>query len=444
MDKIVSADTIREITQRNRSNDLVGPPPSVATIKERVVKTLQDIINKYQQEINRGDSNKKHDGKFNRAKRQLKSFKKAINDIPSEFNLELVLYSRISKEDNRKTQHEFSSRVKPRFITFLAKNFEEDLKKLGICEHGLERMRHGLDPADENGRYYDLSVDHIIERSGSGKLGLEKAVDPLMPKGSKPTYKVNHFSNLILMSHTVHDNIKNAINVPQSLPDLKAGESKWAIMAVPKRDKNNPQFVHVVTPGQQKEYGMGYRKFTPSQSVSHAVYVTKQARLEVKEFLDHPMVCMAIRTLQEIAKNEGTSLDTLLIDQEVHNKKSMAQNKLSRIFQDIIKYDTDVWKSYKNRILPLIQDMVDNWEHAYNKVTAPGVKLSYRKAFLQSYDRKNFKVLKKRISMVPIEGMGSMIHRLDELDKRIEKDSLAIVLDVEKHRPPNNKGFNNG
>ena len=104
----------------------------------------------------------------------------ALNNIPKGFNLASLVYTRLPKGQNKAVYKEFSSTVKPRFMMFLAKYQKDDLKKLGICDYGIKRMSRGLEPSDKNGHLYALSVDHVIERSGSGKMGQEKSIDPLL------------------------------------------------------------------------------------------------------------------------------------------------------------------------------------------------------------------------------------------------------------------------
>src|SRR5690606_15340198 len=103
---------------------------------------------------------------INSQKDKLQKFEQALEDIPPQFTLSEVIYTRISKEQNEKTEREYSDYVRPRFLMFLADKFPAELKKLGICDHGIKRMKNGLDPADEDRAVYNMTVDHIIERSG--------------------------------------------------------------------------------------------------------------------------------------------------------------------------------------------------------------------------------------------------------------------------------------
>ena len=111
---------------------------------------------------------------------ELSAANHALLNMPQGFRLTKLVYTRVAKEQNKLVYNEFKNKVRPRFLQYLARNHRDELKKMGICYHGIKRMERGIDPADKEGRLYAVSVDHIIERSGGGKLSHEKSVDKRM------------------------------------------------------------------------------------------------------------------------------------------------------------------------------------------------------------------------------------------------------------------------
>lgn len=165
----------------------------------------------------------------------------ALKSIPPGFAAAPVLYTRIAKDKNRSIENEFSNLVRPAFMKYLGEHHAPALSALGICNHGIERMKKGFDPANTNNQRYEVNVDHIIERAGSGAYLSKRRVDA--ESGLQdPVYRVNHFANLMLMPISVHE-YKNKLNDLQALSRMREGESRWAIMMVPVRDKNNLGYV---------------------------------------------------------------------------------------------------------------------------------------------------------------------------------------------------------
>jgi molecular chaperone GrpE (heat shock protein) len=232
----VSADTARGLSeQASGSAKGVSSSPSRAFFLQNIRGRFGMMISQKEKELARTSDQQaieKLQKSIDSQKEKLKKFEEALENIPPQFTLSELIYTRISKEQNKKTEREYSDYVRPRFLMFLADKFPADLKKLGICDHGIKRMKNGLDPADEDRAVYNMTVDHIIERSGSGDWGHDQELDESIHNGHRKTYKVNHFSNLILLPASIHDGIKNAINEVQELPNLKPGETSWAMMMI--------------------------------------------------------------------------------------------------------------------------------------------------------------------------------------------------------------------
>ncbi len=164
--------------------------------------------------------------------RRAQEFAALAKQLPDGFALVPVLYTRVAQSKNAALESEYLFSVRERFLKFLAQAQKKALADLGVCAHGIARMARGLDPANEKGERYALSVDHIIERSGSGTLSDARALDPLRAEGTRESYPVNHFGNLILLPQDVHD-YKNRVNSLQDIHTLQEGQSRWILMMTP-------------------------------------------------------------------------------------------------------------------------------------------------------------------------------------------------------------------
>lgn len=172
-------------------------------------------------------------------------FKKITADPPQGFRLVPVAARRISPEQSNKVINQFTARVLPRFYRHVAVNFSDDLRRIGICEHGIARMRQGLCPATKDDRIYAFNVDHIIERSLSGPLGCDRGIDAEYEEAKKDgtgqenieggNYLANYFGNLAFMLMETHRQ-KNALNALQRTDLLRPGKTGVFLMLVPDRD----------------------------------------------------------------------------------------------------------------------------------------------------------------------------------------------------------------
>lgn len=421
MSKIVSADTITEITRNAaRGKKKPGPAPAVDDVKREMFAEINKLcdpeIPKWKDRDPK-DVPTEEEKKVYRARSQRRWLREAFKNIPEGFKLAPVLYNRISTEENRDIQREFSNRVRPQFMRYIATHHADDLKDLGMSEHAIDRMKRGLDPADEQGRLYDVNVDHIVERAGSGKMGLEKAVDPLMPKGSKPTYKVNHFSNLILMTESLHNGVKNAINAPQQLPNLKPGQSKWSIMVIPERDEKNPKFVFVPKREEIAQLGIRFRKMSFHDNLDHTGYLIGQSLDELERFSSQPAMKQTLDKLDEIAAEYDMTAAEALAGTGAEARE--AKEKIWQAFETAIRKDEDLSRWYHARIRSVLTDAVDAMENRVAEASERGARRSNWNSFMKLYRSQKLKKLRAIAERIPANGSGSILQRLQALDGKI-------------------------
>ncbi len=295
MKKNVSTDTARELSERaSGSGGRNTSSPSREFFLQNIRGRYGFLLSQKKKELSRAPDEKaaeKIRSSIDRYQSQLEKFEKAVANIPPQFSLTEIKYTRISKEQNQKVEHEYSDYVRPRFLMFLAEKFSDDLKKLGICDHGITRMKNGLDPADEHRNIYNMTVDHIIERAGSGDWGENRALDGDIPKnsGRRATYKVNHFDNLIMLPAPIHDDIKNAINEVQDLPSLKPGETAWAMMMVTRGRTDAECYMYMPADAQEQKRYVHKNKRNLMNEIYQVVvlagHMTSESRL-FNEFAD--------------------------------------------------------------------------------------------------------------------------------------------------------------
>lgn len=168
--------------------------------------------------------------------RDLGEFNELVASVPHGYTLKPVLYTSISAQKNAELACEFTG-VRPQFLNYLANDRIAELKDLGICDTGIEDMKRGRSPRDKEGKSYHVNVDHIIERGGCGLWADQKTNNVFAPFMSPNVSPVNHFDNLMLITHDVH-NFKNALNRIQGVHNMKEGWSRWILMLVPIENNN--------------------------------------------------------------------------------------------------------------------------------------------------------------------------------------------------------------
>ncbi len=349
MRKRVAVDTITEITSAPdfAPAEDVPPAPSREELIAELRKNFSDTASQA----------------FNCAA----NLEKIIKDVPAGFDLVPVFYRRVESGKNASIQNEYLFRVRDHFLRFLAENHERELKNLGICEEGIARMKNGLDPVNEKGMLYNISIDHIIERSGCGLWGEKKEEDPARP-GVAPKYRANHFGNLILLPHHVHE-FKNSLNALQGLKALVPGEGKWILMLVPKRDAHHSGFVAPPQGPGHRLHGIHTRAHDASKKIGHTNYVVARAH----NWLD------------------------LTADKNAPDRRHVR----------------------KNFLRPALKDVAEQMKDAFNFVSSrnntPRGKAEYG-AFVRFYQGRSVQRLKARVQKLPFKeaiALRSVFARID-------------------------------
>lgn len=428
MAKRVSADTITGITADPSNNGSTNPTPPAPTYDELLVKIrtrLAKIIVAAEASLDAADPENERDianrqANLAQAKENQQTFEKMLKNVPDGFKLVPTYYSRITKEENEKVREEYSFKVRPKFMKYLGENCAAELKALGVSDAGVNRMKNGLDPVDDKGNLFNFSVDHIIERAGSGNFGKIKEVDPDMP-GSEPVYKVNHIGNYVLLTEKVHE-FKNILNDLQNASEMPYGKGKWILMMAPLRDATHTGFV---VPPQAKGSGLEGVGTHP-QSLKHNEFVITSALADLERFKNTGNMRQVVRGL--IAQAGGKTVAEAA-EIEAALKKPGA---LRRAFAGALAADSKASELVENFIKPALTDVTTSvttlYDDILSKVNTPKGRFDFWE-FTRFFRSQQMKDLRADVEALPFEEASTLNARFNKLAANM--NAMADKLDAE-------------
>lgn len=383
MTKNVLTETVRELSEQAAGSvphDAVSPSRDffLENIRGRFKAQLSSLKNDLHNATD-DERKAKLQKAIQRNQERAKRFDETIQKVPAQFSLSELMYTRITSEQNKTVMKEFSTYVRPRFLMFLAEKFPKELKQLGICDHGIDRMKNGLDPQDEDRNVYNMTVDHIIERSGSGNWGYDKEMDEGIHNGHRETYKANHFANLTMLPSTIHSDIKNVINDVQDLPSLHSGEAKWFLSMIPRGETEAECYMYVPETTQARDEFVAKHKRKVSNEISHLNLDAMQLISECDVF-------------QEYAK---------MAEENSAKKKGTKAKKLAKAFNK----EHDMGRVYHRRVKPLLAELHDTLESVearIQKLKKRDAKRAaeYEKMLVRTLRSRQFSLLNKKIREV--------------------------------------------
>lgn len=365
--KRVSAETITEITSAAGFFDPAHPPspatpPSVEDICDMIRADLKQRLEDTRAREAAGQPPVKYAPTAAQLEKQQQEFEELIKDIPEGFALAPVLYSRISREENAEIHSEYQFIARPRFLRFLGENHADDLRALGIAEHGIERMKNGLDPADENGKMYDVNIDHITERAGSGLWGKSKEVDPDQPDGPAVSH-ANHFGNFILLPKQVHE-YKNKLNDIQHITRTEPGECMWTIMIVPERNDLHAGFVCQPQPDGHVYSGLARRKDEAQNQINHGIFLFSTVAEEIAQVSKTPGLSTVLVDFKKAAAQEGKSVSKAAND-DIRDNKAPG---LRRLFNDAVSKYPEAQRDLDTLVRPGLVDTASHMGKLFDRV----------------------------------------------------------------------------
>ena len=434
MTKRVSATTITEITAAPGFAPSGQDPssPAVSDLQDQIRQDLDDYITFRKKQLAaepKNNINPKAQVNYDKAVARRAQFEELITDVPAGFKLVPVKYSKISQEENAAIHHEYLKNVRSRFLQFVGENHADDLKALGICDVGIERMRKGLDPADDTGRPYEVNIDHIIERSGSGLWAKSKEADPDQKSEVEPKFRQNHFGNLILLPEEIHE-YKNTLNNMQRIGDLQPGQSKWILMMAPDRNEQQPGFV---CPPQAKGTRwdvLRQRPNDPFRKISHASFTAGQANERYVEFAENPLVEKALKTVAELARRQKKTVAEAAADNRP------GKRNLSKIFNDILDHDLKARHQADMNLKPALAETTKVVSNLFNEVVEYDDRrkaASLARNFSEFYHSKDMQKLRARADELPFEETLDMQRTFKRID--VELAQLKEALGVKAQAP---------
>jgi len=420
-------------------------PPAISDLQDRIRKDLDDYTAFRKEQLKAEPLNNidpKVQQNYDKAVARRAQFEEIVNDVPAGFKLVPVRYSKISQDENAAIHSEYLKNVRSRFLQFVGENHADDLKALGICDVGIERMRKGLDPADETGRPYEVNVDHIIERSGSGLWAQSKEIDPDQKAEVEPKFRQNHFGNLILLPEEIHE-YKNTLNNIQRIGDLQPGQSKWILMMVPERSEQQPGFV---CPPQQKGARwdvLRQRPNDPFRKISHAAFTVDQANDRYNEFRENPLVEKALKTVGEIARRQKKTVAEAAADNRP------GKRSLSKIFNDILDHDLKARHHADMNLKPALEETVKVVSSLFSEVaTYPDRRkiTNLTRNFAEFYQSKDMQKLRARAEELPFAETLELQRTFKRIDVELAqmKEALGVKAQPPKKTavPDATKAFN--
>lgn len=419
MKKRISTSTITKITSSPAFADpsFIPPAPSVRELIDQIRETIRlqaEDAQRLKIAAGEPDANKLTKS-FNSAVAQMNIFERTLRDVPRGFKLVPVYYSRISQEQNEIVHDEYSFYVRADFLKYVGHNHADELRALGICEHGIHRMKKGLDAADTNGELYDLSIDHIIERSGGGYFSMVKHHDPDQPDQPE-RFPVNHFGNLILLPEKIH-RFKNALNAIQKIADV--GDGKWMLMLIP--DRNNMQSGFVCPP-QHHDHplaGIERKPMDISRKIGHTAYLITQIRQNLRDLTSSPLVAAIVTSFGEIARLKGFTVTDIANDNNLVVPEGQ-RTSLKNLFEQAVAYDHAAQKKLDHIIRPALREATNYLASAFGEVEGR-VRARKDQGALQNlskfFSSRNFAKARAQIENMPLNEARDFIDTCQKIEQ---------------------------
>jgi len=455
MAKRVSADTITEITT---SRAFFEPGQAVPSSVPTVEQLINDIRSQLAARLQTAETAERN-GTYNpdarprqqtvaEAQKDKSEFEQIIKEIPAGFRLAPVLYNRISTDENATIKQEYSFKVRPSFMRFLAKEHADELKDLGICQYGIDRMAQGLDPVNTQGEPYSVNVDHIIERAGSGKWGKTKSTDQDQAADFGDSFNVNHFGNFMLLPEKIHE-FKNALNDLQKASYTSVGNSKWILMMTPERNEAFSGFVCPKLDASHRLAGLETRPYDDFKRVEHGQYILAVTLSKVDDMRNMDGM---LQTVRGLIKKADALNDKVAVLAEKEQKETGA-SAFRKAFRDAVHKNAKTEDYVDNMVRPALKDVTDYVTNLYDRLAAKLDEPKERAAFWEFahfFRSPKMRDLRMDIEALPFEEASEMHEKFNVLNLKI--NSVCDRLDAEgkaaraerESRPANDDSFRNG
>lgn len=393
-------------------------------------------------------------------------FETLLAKLPQGFALTPVLYTRIPQSQGAALESEYVFSVRQRFLKFLAQTQKQALRDLGICDHGIARMARGLDPANAQGERYAVSVDHIIERGGSGTMAQARAKDELRDDAQSETYPPNHFANLLLLPQDVHD-YKNRLNGLQDIHKLSAGESCWILMLTPVTTAQNHGYVCAPQPANATLGHLALHVPNLHQQIGETKTIAVDTIDAMQALVSDTSAGSILGMLDQLAgKNRPAHVRRTLHDdfrdqrkvdiayldsgctvadlgvaqprgQQAANNNSRhgaparntvpsAPNTLRAIFNAAASHDRDMQRIVENKLRPQLRELADLLDKTYQRALAQELRTPGHRNysdFVQFFRGRNVRALCVEASYYPLAESRDLLNVYRRINRDITQRS---------------------
>jgi hypothetical protein len=419
--KRVSADTITHLTLKAAFAEAVlGTPPT----KKEMIQQIRDALDAQIENARHPPSmmqksNAANDNQLSLAQSiaQRQRFEEILKTVPEGFRLVPVLYSKITYDQNRDVKSQYQAKLRRDFLKFLAAEHEGELRAMGICDHGIQRMHQGLDPADVKDQLYHTSVDHIVERSGGGKFSLEMDIDPLRHTAEAVlSYKVNHFDNFILLPDQIH-RFKNELNDLQSARYIPNGQHRWVLMLIPEVTEQHKGFVARPQPVTHPLHGVHKKPQEILDGIGYVVFMLRQAQEALQQFKKNELVGPLLKTLDSIALRQKKPVAVIAREEQT---AIPPQQGLTAIFNKAVSYDPLLKKELEDECKPPLADAVKYLQISFETATKPDAKPHEYAEFVKFFTGGNVYAFKRAVAGYPLEESIKAYDLLEKIEREIE------------------------
>lgn len=428
MAKKVSSATISTLTAGNALPGTHVPPQPTAqqmiediraALKTRAAALLQAAENAKATETDPAAPPSPFEISSKKAVQNIATFEKLVSTVPEGFELVPVLYTKIDRDHNAHIYSEFGKHVRRPFLQYVATHHANELTALGICASGIEQMKKGFDPTDENGLFYEVNIDHIVERSGGGQMSKKRGVDPLMPPGSKSTYLVNHFDNLVLMPIQVHE-AKNILNDLQQAASTKNNKSAWVLMMVPVVDAVHSGFVAQPQKPEHHLHGLQRRKEDISRIINQASFAMQNLLVTIDDLHHDHHTHQALQAAEGYAAHHGRTVVAQL-DFENQPERANKQHRLCDTFNAAVAKRPEQKRTIDSSLRPALADLDKQLKTAFNAafLSAPDNDNGLR-GFVPFYDGKKMAALRANTENLPLPEAANLHRTFAMIDAKIK------------------------
>jgi hypothetical protein len=435
------AATISQITSSPEFAGRRAPDgaPGVEEIIDHIRDILRHRLRSAERELRTGNLTDERraevQSRYDRSQNRIARFEEMLKTVPAGFQLTPTFYIPVDEGSNNAVYKEYQHFVRSRFLQYLAKFHAGELSKLGICDHGIKRMANGLDPATVEGKAYEVNIDHIIERGGSGRWPHLKGKDPDAHPNAPERSPVNFYGNLMLMPENVHE-FKNELNGFQF--NIRGGENprdgKWILMMTPVRDDRayaGGPSGFVCAPQTDPNYALRLRTDNVHNDIRYAAKTAEFLAGKVYAIHDNRRVQEVLADLRARHPGERSLADIGKAEEQQQGKSPLRDAFAAAIASErrAVNYIEEILK-------PALADAAHSLSNLFNTVSAKTISQDRRgfAAFMEFYHKDDMAELRDAVAALPLAEASAFLKTCRDIDR----DISGMIAARHAEQPPRN------